>query len=214
MSVASSAESITEIVLALHGYTMDAVDMDELVDAERLRLAGTKVLLLQAPTIRVLRESRPSWFSYLSDFGEGREDIVDLWCLRRARHALCAIIMRERFLHPLASLWIVGLSHGGCLALDVATWVEVDAVITVVALPQYKSAGRHLRCPWYALFAAVDEVFPPTLVSHRTARVAPTLVREVCANHGDAVAHMCEFVNACAATLRKGQASGDTINVR
>jgi hypothetical protein len=46
------------------------------------------------------------------------------------------------------------------MALHVATHVDLQAVLTIVACRLSQSLTRPLRCPWHAVFAKNDEVFP------------------------------------------------------
>lgn len=101
-----------------------------------------------------------SWFDYFTDFEGEKEDAVCLKTLREHRVTIQRLVWSEKSRGaPLVIL--AGLSQGGCMAVDVACREPaVDAVMTCVAHRLYCCRHRALLCPWYALVAANDEVFP------------------------------------------------------
>jgi alpha/beta superfamily hydrolase len=103
-----------------------------------------------------------SWFDYLTDReGEG-EDAVDTASVRAARSTIQRLVWREHAAAPPnVPIMLGGLSQGGCLALDVASRdASLAAVVTGVAHRLHLSLTRPLLCPWYALIASDDDVFP------------------------------------------------------
>jgi len=152
----------------LHGYHMRAEELLDLFVALRASFPAWRFVLPQAPRMAVTAfpQEPPgfSWFDYLTDRQGSAEDTVDVFSVRQQREALRAVLNAEaRLLDGRASrVFLGGLSQGGCMALDLATHVDVGGVLTMVAPRLSTSLAKRLRAPWHALVADRDEVFPPS----------------------------------------------------
>ena len=151
-------------LIFLHGFRMKASELLEVfVDISRL-LPTWKFVLPQAPEIGISSysgERLHSWFDYLTDTGGMQEDTIDIFGLRSMKTALQDLVVQETTLLPPGKhVCLGGLSQGGCMALHVAAHMELMAVVTIVACRLSQSCTRALKCPWHAVVAANDDVFP------------------------------------------------------
>lgn len=157
-------EEHLQTLVFLHGFRMKAYEMlDTFVEISR-KLKNWKFVLPQAPEMKISAyqgEVMHSWFDYLTDCAGAQEDTVDIFGLRATKAALQELVMQEAALLPSGRrVCLGGLSQGGCMALHLATFVELRAVVTLVACRLSVSCTRPLRCPWSACVATNDEVFP------------------------------------------------------
>lgn len=137
--------------LLLHAWKCCPESMRPLARELKERYPAAKVL---APAAGLDCE----WYSYLTDRqGEG-EDLVDTRKLRWSRGELLALLNLHSV--DLERLVVIGISQGGCMALDLASHVRVMAVVTVVSHVLYATRPRKLLAPWYALVCERDDVFP------------------------------------------------------
>ena len=149
----------------LHGFSMSAEEMacelaPVVAELPWLRLVVPEAAV--APVTAYGGDEFRSWFDYLTDRDGEAEDSVDASTVRSARAAVQRLLWREHTLAPPeAPVVLGGLSQGGCLALDVATRdSNLAAVVTCVAHRLHLSRARPLLCPWHALSAGQDDVFP------------------------------------------------------
>lgn len=151
-------------LLLLHGFHMSAPDL--LHDALQLqkRRPGWRIVLPQAPSLRITAHGgavASSWFDYLTDHEGAQEDAIDIMGLRVRRAELLPLLQAEAaLLGDWRKLHIGGYSQGGTLALDIATRCSLGGVVTLAAPRLSVSMTRPLLCPWHALFATHDEIFP------------------------------------------------------
>lgn len=151
-------------LIFLHGFRMRAEELLEVFADLGLALPTWKFVLPQAPDMKITAyggEVLSSWFDYLTDTGGHQEDSIDFFSLRSMKSELRDLVFKEGQGLPAGrKVTLGGLSQGGCMALHVATYVDLHAVVTVVACRLSQSLTRALRCPWHAVVAAHDEVFP------------------------------------------------------
>lgn len=151
-------------LIFLHGFRMKASELLEVFVELSRSFPTWKFVLPQAPQMKITAyegEELSSWFDYLTDTGGLQEDSIDFFCLRSMKSSLQDLAVKEGQLLPAGRrVAIGGLSQGGCMALHVATHVDLQAVLTIVACRLSQSLARPLRCPWHAVFATKDEVFP------------------------------------------------------
>jgi hypothetical protein len=154
----------TKTMIFLHGFRMKAHEMLGVFVDLSASLPNWKFVLPQAPEMQITAyhgERMHSWFDYLTDNGGAQEDTIDIFGLRGTKASLQELVVREAsLLPPGQKVCLGGLSQGGCMALHLATFVELRAVVTLVACRLSVSCARPLRCPWHACVALHDEVFP------------------------------------------------------
>ena len=203
----------------LHGFGMRARDVAATVKAARP--PGWRVVLPQAPLRPITAHggaASRSWYDYLTDRGGSAEDDVDGASLTSVRALLEELLRREaRRLGGgrlgLSRVVVGGMSQGGCMALEVAARLPVAAVVTVVAhrhrgrCAAAPSPPRPLRCPWHALTAVDDDVFPASW-AHETLRAAAVWVQAPGGHYLEAGPDV-EFL---ATTLRRLQASSPPLH--
>ena len=151
-------------LIFLHGFRMDASELLEVfVDLSRT-FPSWKFILPQAPQMKITAyggEKVSSWFDYLTDTGGQQEDSIDFFGLRSMKSCIQDLVVKENQLLPVGRRVVIGgLSQGGCMALHVAAHIDLQAVLTVVSCRLSQSLTRPLRCPWHAVCATKDEVFP------------------------------------------------------
>lgn len=149
-------------LIFLHGFGMTADDMAEMLAVAASRCPFLKIVLPEAPVMPVSaygKTEHHSWFDYLTDNDGTAEDAVDTGTVRISRVRVQKILWRE--LKECPVVFLGGMSQGGCLALDIATRdAGVAAVITAVSHRLHCSRARRVLCPWHALSAELDDVFP------------------------------------------------------
>ena len=161
----------------LHGYGMRAADMLDWIRADtRARLSHVEFVFLQAPARWQTSPQTfgPSWLAYVEEF-DGREE--DRIC-EEALEDITASLAEAIGLAQAPTTAVVGLSEGGCLALHLATRLPLKAVVTMVAHRLRESAASPLLCPWHALTAARDEVYPEHLTAPHLNAEAQAVVWE------------------------------------
>jgi pimeloyl-ACP methyl ester carboxylesterase len=150
----------------LHGFKMEASEMLSVFSIISESLPTWRFVLPQAPDTAITAhegQETISWYNYLSDTGGESEDTVDIFSLRSVRMALQKLVSAETALLPdKKGLVLGGLSQGGTMALHMATFVQCQACVTAVACRLSNSVYRSLKCPWHALVASRDDVFPWT----------------------------------------------------
>jgi predicted esterase len=170
----------------LHGFGMTAVDMAEDMLELYSRFPQVRFVFPQAPcrAITAYNQSKcPAWYDYLTDYGGEKEDSAETLSVRSMRSALLQLIWKEAA--GGVPMVIGGLSQGGCMALDLATRsASLMAVISCVSHRLHLSLPRELLCPWWALTAEQDEIFPAVW-----AQPLGAFVHEVAHN---ASHHLCE----------------------
>jgi phospholipase/carboxylesterase len=148
----------------LHGFKMEAKEMLDVFVELAKTLSTWRFVLPQAPCISISAHDGSesfSWFDYLTDRGGSQEDTVDIFGLRKMKVELQRLVTVENSLLPAGTLAIIGgLSQGGTMALHLATQLDLKAVVTAVACRLSHSMSRPLKCPWYAVIASEDDVFP------------------------------------------------------
>jgi len=169
----------------LHGFKMEAKDMLEVfVDLSKV-MPTWRFVLPQAPLTAITAHGGVrsfSWFDYLTDQEGLREDTIDIFGLRRMKVELQNLASSEKGLLPEGHRVVVGgLSQGGTMALHLAASSEFQAVVTAVACRLSCSTTRPLKCPWHALIASADDVFPSSWSSALMKGVST--VRTVVDNH-------------------------------
>jgi predicted esterase len=163
----SANKSPDLVVIFLHGFNMTASEMaEEFVDLFR-RFPRVRFVLPEAPRMCITAhggEEGNAWFDYITDRGGSREDMIGLCSLRNERLRLLNLVAFERRkCGDGVPVLLGGLSQGGCMALDIATRVnDLAGVASCVSHRLSISKARPLLCPWYALTAKNDDVFPPS----------------------------------------------------
>ena len=149
------------LCVVLHGYGMQASEMEDWLLPH---LAAVRplldVLFLQAPVQWNASSSRfvPSWLSYVHEFHGTKEDVVDARLLEQHLFDIRKGI--DAVKGPYTEVLLVGLSEGGCVALELAARYDFQAVVTLVSYRRRDFSHLPLKCPWHALIAQQDEVFP------------------------------------------------------
>lgn len=151
-------------VFLLHGFQCTADDVSEWGARLYDSLGGrAKMIMPTASKIPITAhggEEQYSWFDYLTDSEGEREDVVCQSDIRSACARLATLINQEvRRVGRYTRVFLVGVSQGGCLALEIASKVELGGVVTVVGHRMYTSAHRALLTPWMSVRATDDEVF-------------------------------------------------------
>lgn len=145
----------------LHGFSMLAEDLEE--DFRAMQRDHWRICLPQAPELYIPphRECKPAWYAYLTDWEGEKEDEVDMVSLRASRARISGLLSDELRRVGRGRVLLGGLSQGGCMALDVATrQPHLCGVCTLVSHRMHASRHRPLACPWVALTAEDDDVFP------------------------------------------------------
>jgi len=148
----------------LHGFKMEAREMLDVFVELSKTLSTWRFVLPQAPCMPITAHDGAesfSWFDYLSDRGGFQEDTVDIFGLRKMKVELQHLVAFENAMLPGGSLAVIGgLSQGGTMALHLAAHSDLKAVVTAVACRLSHSMSRPLKCPWHAVVASEDDVFP------------------------------------------------------
>lgn len=156
------------ICVVLHGHGMTAKDMEDWVKHLGLFQEDMHYVFLQAPSQWYAPASRflPSWFTYAKEYDGVAEDEI---CKTAADTMLTgvAIAVKTALQHldcgaDLAETICTGFSEGGCVALELATFVPFKAVITLVSHRRSERVRAPLLCPWYALTAKGDTIYDPS----------------------------------------------------
>lgn len=167
----------------LHGFKMHAQDLLEDFIALSRHLPSWRFVLPQAPEIPISAhggEVSTAWFDYLTDHNGAQEDTIDIFSLRKHRAEVFRLVSTEAALVPggMSSMVLGGMSQGGSLALHLATTVTCKAVVTLVSCRLSHSKTKPLECPWHALLASGDDVFPDSWARPLMAGVTSTEVVE------------------------------------
>lgn len=154
-------------VIYLHPFCGSGVHATQEFAPLFARFPSVRFVFPTAPTRRIAPQGgrrAPSWFDYLTD-REGRsEDLVDQASLRVSRAAVQQLVWREARRAPVV---LAGDSQGGCMALSVAArpGCGLRAVVTCVAHRLAADRRAPLQCPWHALSAELDDIFPASWAS-------------------------------------------------
>ncbi len=159
-------EEPRRLCVVLPGHSMTACDMADWWDSTDVaaRFPHMEVVFLQAPTRWCAASSLfvPSWFDYLGDFGGACEDPVSLPALAATLEGLARTIAKlssDMGADGTSAVALVGLSEGGCVALELGCRLRFACVVTLVAYRRSESASAPLLSPWFALVAAHDAIF-------------------------------------------------------
>ena len=164
-------------VIVLHGYGMTNTEMyDWLRDAAAIR-PHIRFVFPQADSryeyaegesadTAATRNRRPSWFTYTSDFGGDREDTVELKSLEESRRRLLGVVAAEHARlgyqgRQYDKIGVVGVSQGGCMAVDLCAHASLLFCVTLVAHRMSATTGS-LQTPWHALNATRDKIYRGT----------------------------------------------------
>jgi predicted esterase len=153
------------LCIVLHGHGMQARQMVEWFEGDlcsALPMVG--FLFLQAPTSWQVssQEFLPSWLKYLREYDGEREDDICQEDLARATSELRAAVEHEAAaVGGLRKVVLLGLSQGGCMALELACLLPLAGVITLVSHRLRYHSHARLLCPWFALTARRDDVYSP-----------------------------------------------------
>ena len=158
----------SRVCVVLHGHGMTAKDMEDWADHLGLFQEDMHYVFLQAPSQWYAPASRflPSWFTYTKEHEGVAEDEI---CKTAADAMLSgvAVSVKMALQHldckaDLAETVCAGFSEGGCVALELASFVPFKAVFTLVSHRRSERARAPLLCPWYALTAKGDTVYDPS----------------------------------------------------
>jgi len=166
------------VVIVLHGYGMKNTEMYEWLRRMTADRQHIRFVFPQAPQRLVYDASNSerdidrgatyctSWFEYTSDFEGKREDSIDRKSLKESRLLLIQMVEAESARlesYPrgprLDRIGIVGVSQGGCMAIDLCTHVALRFCVTLVAHKMSGTTGS-LRTNWHAINATADEIYP------------------------------------------------------
>lgn len=151
------------LCIVLHGHGMRAQQMVEWFEEDLCpKLPSVEFLFLQAPVSWQIssQDFLPSWLKYLKEYDGEREDDLCEERLRQATADLRSIIEREASaVGGTRGTALLGLSEGGCMALEVACLVPLAGVITLVSHRLRYSSDTKLLCPWFALTASRDDIY-------------------------------------------------------
>ena len=178
---AALAEPLLQCCVVLHGHGMSAVEMEEWWDGLQLwhALKHTSFCFLQAPTKWHALSSQflPSWFTYTEEYGGAEEDRICLQSLEASIDAFELVLPKalERCAPgmEISQVSCIGLSEGGCMALELARRFPFKSVVTLASYRRSEFASERLLCSWLALVASEDAVYrrPWTGASLLQARV-------------------------------------------
>lgn len=152
--------------IVLHGHGMQATEMVEwLQDAICNQFPHVEFFFLQAPVS--WQESSlsflPSWMQYKQEFDGIHEDEICGDSLRATTAALTGIAHEcaHRVGLDMKQCIVLGLSEGGCLAIELACCLALTGVITIVSHRRTNNADAPLLSPWYALTGNTDKTYAP-----------------------------------------------------
>ena len=153
--------------VVLHGHGMSALEMEEWWEGLQIRaaLGRTSFCFLQAPTKWHAASSLflPSWFTYVQEFGGAQEDRICLQDLEASLQALEFVLPKAlgRCAPHLdiSQVSCVGLSEGGCMALELARRIPFKSVVTLASYRRSDFEGERLLSSWRALVAVEDAVY-------------------------------------------------------
>jgi predicted esterase len=152
--------------LVLHAWGCTPESVGVLVNALTEHYPGSRVLVPAA--------SGNEWFAYLTNREGAGEDLIDSRQMRWARYRLLGLVDYNG-MDPRDTV-VIGISQGGCMALELSAYQEFAAVITVVSHLTYVTSHTSLLCPWFALVGSRDSVFPPRAWAgrelHRATKIA------------------------------------------
>ena len=129
----------SRVCVVLHGHGMTAKDMEDWADHLGLFQEDMHYVFLQAPSQWYAPASRflPSWFTYTKEHEGVAEDEI---CKTAADAMLSgvAVSVKMALQHldckaDLAETVCAGFSEGGCVALELASFVPFKAVFTLVS---------------------------------------------------------------------------------
>ena len=151
-------------LIFLHGFGMRAADTATSLANVLAASPGVRFVFPQAPTIPISAYEglrMPSWYDYLTDYDGEKEDALNMRSLQTTRAMLQRLVWKE--LKSNVPVVLGGESQGGCVALDFAARKGGEAlagVVTCVAHRLFVSSLQPLACPWFALTARSDAIFP------------------------------------------------------
>jgi dienelactone hydrolase len=109
-----------------------------------------------------MMKNKYSWFEYTTDFNGIKEDRINMNTLIIQRYRMINLIRRiaKKYHNGDTSKIIIGgISQGGCLALDISTFIKLKCVITFVSHRIYPTIKKKILAPWYCLIATKDDIF-------------------------------------------------------
>ena len=153
--------------VVLHGHGMSALEMEEWWEGLQLCVAlrHTSFCFLQAPSKWHAASSLflPSWFTYTEEYGGAQEDRVCLQDLEASLQALELVLPKalERCAPhvDISQVSCVGLSEGGCMALELARRIPFKSVVTLASYRRSDFESQRLLSSWRALVASEDTVY-------------------------------------------------------
>jgi predicted esterase len=148
--------------VVFHGQAMESIAMKEWVEgAIASFFPRVEFIYLQAPLLpdSAGNDVQPNWLQYTKEFDGEKEDEVCLRTLAAFVDALLDVI-GVYVNGDLENTVLLGLSQGGCIALELALHARFRAVVTLVSHRLHCHSRMLLRQPWFALTAKQDDIFP------------------------------------------------------
>ena len=197
------------LCVVLHGHGMRALEMVEWLQQPLCAaLPSVEFLFLQAPVSWQTSSQQflPAWLEYLGEFDGANEDDVCSEALAETTASLTEVIGSlgggRGDSNPRVVL--LGLSEGGCVALELAFRLPLAGVVTLVSHRLRQNSDAKLLCPWYALTASRDDVYHPTWANRQLIRGDAQSWHIVDDDHylGDTSEEVVAFVRRAIAELR------------
>lgn len=146
-------------IVVNHGHGMQAEELKTWIDANVSgEFCDVRCIYMQASSVYDAETSEflPSWLTYEKEYYGKREDKISETALDDMTMALWKEIDELGIDTPIV---LLGLSQGGCMALNMACARPVAAVITIVSHLLSVDKNRELLCPWYTLTAGDDAIY-------------------------------------------------------
>jgi len=153
----------------LHGHGMEAREMVEWFEPLFETWPSVYFLFLQAPCRwhGASGQFLPGWFDYVAEHEGAQEDEISAESLQGSLQALEDVVRAEAASLGISRVACLGLSEGGCMALELARRLPLHGVVTLVSHRRSEHASEPLTCPWLALTAKKDSVYAaPWALAH------------------------------------------------
>ena len=153
----------------VHGHGMEAREMVEWFEPFFEKWHAVHFLFLQAPCRwhGASAQFLPGSFVYVAEHEGAKEYYISAEGLQCSLQALEDVARAEAASLGLSRVACVGLSEGGCMALELARRMPLHGVVTLVSHRRSEHASEPLTCPWLALTAKKDSVYAaPWALAH------------------------------------------------
>ena len=163
---ASLGRSAPWLCVVFHGYAMDSDSMLEWVDSCSTDM---DLLVLDAP---VREGDQQQWFVYENDHEGRAEDAVCSADLEKTLQEVSQLVSQVAGARLEQNRVVaLGLSEGGCFALELGARLDLAGIVTLVSYRRQQHGAPPTNCPWHALVATDDSIYPCSWASRAGARV-------------------------------------------